>query len=257
MTPEEYKAKRERKAEYFGMKADQARAESDAAYNKAKRIGDMIPLGQPILVGHHSEGRHRADIKRIRSGYSKAFEASEKAKHYERKANNEQDSSVISSDDPEAVIKLKAKIAGEEAAHKKMVDANRLIRKGDNAGLVALLGQTMADEAMKPDFCGRIGFAAYQLSNSSGNLKRMKERLAVLEAKPTEDKEYEINGVRIVENADINRIQLFYDGKPPESVRAGLKADGFRWSPTAGAWQRQLNSNGRYAAKRAAERGQV
>ena len=25
---------------------------------------DMIPMGQPILVGHHSEGRHRRDLDR-------------------------------------------------------------------------------------------------------------------------------------------------------------------------------------------------
>lgn len=29
-----------------------------------------------------------------------------------------------------------------------------------------------------------------------------------------------------------------------------LKSNGFRWSPNAGAWQRQLNSNGLYACRR-------
>ncbi|MCL2591778.1 MAG: hypothetical protein FWD82_00290 [Defluviitaleaceae bacterium] len=32
-----------------------------------------------------------------------------------------------------------------------------------------------------------------------------------------------------------------------------LKGNGFVWSPKAGAWQRQLNNNGRYAARRVLE----
>ena len=41
-----------------------------------------------------------------------------------------------------------------------------------------------------------------------------------------------------------------FDGKPDEATRALLKANGFRWSPSQGAWQRMLNDNGRYAAQK-------
>lgn len=38
---------------------------ADAAETRRRRIADGIPFGQPILVGHHSEGRHRRDLRRI------------------------------------------------------------------------------------------------------------------------------------------------------------------------------------------------
>ncbi len=51
------------------------------------------------------------------------------------------------------------------------------------------------------------------------------------------------------ENADINRVQIIFPGKPPLTTRDMLSAHGFRWSPTEKAWQRQLNGNGLYAAR--------
>lgn len=54
----------------------------------------------------------------------------------------------------------------------------------------------------------------------------------------------------MVENAEVIRIQLIFDGKPEESTRELLKANGFCWSPRFGAWQRHLNDNGISAAKR-------
>lgn len=59
---------------------------------------------------------------------------------------------------------------------------------------------------------------------------------------------------RIVENEELKKIQLFFDGKPDEEVRSILKNRGFRWAPKEGAWQRPLNDNGRYAARRVLEK---
>ena len=52
-----------------------------------------------------------------------------------------------------------------------------------------------------------------------------------------ETKEFEINGVRVVDNVEDNRLQLFFDGKPAEAIRSDLKSKGFRWSPHNGCWQ--------------------
>lgn len=46
------------------------------------------------------------------------------------------------------------------------------------------------------------------------------------------------------------RLQIFFDDKPDDQVRALLKANGFRWSPSRGAWQRQLTGNARHALSR-------
>ncbi len=46
------------------------------------------------------------------------------------------------------------------------------------------------------------------------------------------------------------RVQFIFDGKPDEETRELLKANGFRWAPSQGAWQRQLTQAGKAAAER-------
>ncbi len=55
-----------------------------------------------------------------------------------------------------------------------------------------------------------------------------------------------LQGVNLVQNVEANRVQLIFPGKPSADVRAELKARGFRWSPSEGAWQRHLNNAGIY-----------
>ena len=52
------------------------------------RRGDRrhIPLGQPILVGHHSEKRARKDAERIENGMRKAVKAWETSKYWTDRA---------------------------------------------------------------------------------------------------------------------------------------------------------------------------
>jgi len=78
----------EGKAEYYAEKAERTKKEADERYDKAKKLMNFIPIGQPILVGHHSEKRHRRDLKRIDKGMKTSFELSDKAEQYERTAEN-------------------------------------------------------------------------------------------------------------------------------------------------------------------------
>jgi hypothetical protein len=101
---------------------------------------------------------------------------------------------------------------------------------------------------------GRLGFPGYALQNNSANIRRMKERLSSLERSASrETSETDHNGIRVVENVEENRVQIIFPGKPDSSVRSLLKSNGFRWSPMNGAWQRHLNSSGKYAAQRIIE----
>lgn len=45
--------------------AERREQQAEASFKRAHDISDTIPFGQPILVGHHSEGRHRRDLARI------------------------------------------------------------------------------------------------------------------------------------------------------------------------------------------------
>lgn len=75
-------ARRERREAW----AAAAAAESVRHYHAAGRIGHTIPLGQPILVGHHSEAGHRRDLARMDAHLRRSVEARERAKHHEDRA---------------------------------------------------------------------------------------------------------------------------------------------------------------------------
>lgn len=114
-------------------------------------------------------------------------------------------------------------------------------------------------ELLKPDFAGRIGFADYQLSNNNAEIRRLRVRGAELErraaavhsaaAAPAELEPADVDQVRVVENALEQRVQIFFPDKPGREIRDQLKSRGFRWAPSAGAWQRQLTGNAIAAAR--------
>ena len=52
---------------------------------------------------------------------------------------------------------------------------------------------------------------------------------------------WEFEGGTVEINREANRLQIYFEGKPDATVRDELKSNGFRWSPKAEAWQRQLN----------------
>lgn len=56
-------------------KAARKQGDSQAAHERVDAIAGMIPLGQPILVGHHSEGRHRRNLDRIDRGMRQSIAA--------------------------------------------------------------------------------------------------------------------------------------------------------------------------------------
>ena len=55
---------------------------------------------------------------------------------------------------------------------------------------------------------------------------------------------------KVVENTELMRLQLFFDGIPEAEIRNILKSNGFKWSPSNKAWQRLLNDNARYSLTR-------
>lgn len=81
-------------------------------------------------------------------------------------------------------------------------------------------------------------------------MRRIRQRIDELNRKQAEtDSEKTINGVKIVDNVDDNRLQLFFKGKPSEEIRSMLKAHGFRWTPSVGCWQAYRGANANYWAE--------
>lgn len=94
-------------------------------------------------------------------------------------------------------------------------------------------------------------FPSFELTSINSKIKRINQRIAELsEAKERGTTEAENEFCKVVENTEIMRLQLIFDGKPSEDVRAILKSHGFKWSPKNAAWQRQLTDNARYAAEK-------
>jgi hypothetical protein len=184
-----HRERREARAERLRGWADKREEKSDAAYKGAERIADAIPMGQPILVGHHSEGRHRRDIDRIHSGMRKGAEHAEKAKSMSSRADNieAQLERSIYDDDPDAIEQLEARLVTLEGKRDRVKRYNASCRKG--APDLSIL-----DERQRADLAGaeRIGsvfigkggqFPAYVLSNLSGNIARNRKRLEALRRK--------------------------------------------------------------------------
>lgn len=152
----------------------------------------------------------------------------------------------ISADDPQAVSKLEKKLEKLEASQELMKAVNAYYRKhGTLDGCPHLIERGI--ENLKADMASgwhyeKKPFQSWQLSNNNAEIRRLKGRIEEL----TRQKEaayvgWEFDGGTVEINRVANRLQIFFEGKPDAAVRDELKSNGFRWSPKAGAWQRQLN----------------
>ena len=161
----------------------------------------------------------------------------------------------VSADDPNATDKLEQKLAEREQSQEFMKGINAYYRK--NKTLDGCPGLTSDQiESMKAGMArdwrkDPVPFEPYQLSNNNAEIRRLKTRIG--ELKQHQEKDYSgwsFDGGIVEANKAQNRLQIFFDGKPGAEQRAALKSNGFRWAPSVGAWQRQLNSNAYCAADR-------
>ena len=161
----------------------------------------------------------------------------------------------ISADDPQAVQKLEAKLEKLQAAQDTMKAVNAYYRKHKTLdGCPALSAERI--EKMKAEMSSQWHiddkpYPSWALSNNSAEIRRIKGRIAELTRKQeTAYAGWEFDGGKVEANREDNRLQIYFEEKPDEKTREALKENGFRWSPKAGAWQRQLNDNAIYAADR-------
>lgn len=162
---------------------------------------------------------------------------------------------VIKSSDENAIEKLQEKVDELRETQEQMKEANKAIRlKDTEKGNELLRNMGYTDEQITdlrtPDFCGRLGFPNYALTNNNANIRRLEGRIKSLQAtKSKGTQESENKFFKVKEDTDAMRVQLFFEGKPEPEVRDVLKHNGFRWAPSVGAWQRHLNANGKSAVR--------
>lgn len=190
-----YRERRAERAERLREWAAKRAARSSGQFKRAHELVSGIPLGQPILVGHHSERRHRRTLERSDSAMRQGWEDSNKAAEMASRAANIDDAAdrAIYMDDPDAIERLTAKIAALEAKRDARKRANVIVRnkKIDAATKTAQLAEllhwpaALAAKLLEPDCCGRYGFPAYSLQNIGGTITKERGRLAQLQRAKT------------------------------------------------------------------------
>ena len=244
-----YQRRQEARRERLLERAEQARNVGQATFEQARGQGRLYPPGQPILVGHHSERRHRNYLASMDRLDRKGVEALKKSQELESRAAAV-GTGGIACDDPEAIDKLRSQLEELELLQTLMKTANAAIRKGktpeDKIESLIKLGMQEAEgqQLIVPRFGKDGGYPSYKLTNNGANIRRIKVRLQELEklqATPLE--EFECADYSYVESADEGRVMFTFPCKPSEDIRGVLKGNGFKWSPDREAWVRILNGS--------------
>jgi len=150
--------------------------------------------------------------------------------------------------------RYKSELEALKKNHELMKEGNKRIIKARKTGedLTAYLTEVFNIKPHMIEWTLKFGFG---LSNNLANIKRIEERILIVSKKQeraetvgTTTKDFE--GFKVILNHEADRIQIQHEVKPDFNTISNLKRNGFRWSPTFKAWQRQLNQNGIYAAER-------
>lgn len=158
----------------------------------------------------------------------------------------------------DAAARLREQLTKAEAFHDVMKKVNRIARSKklseeekvakmtafagiDDDGALALLNPHHA--YMRP------GFQPFELTNNNAKIKRLKSRIAQVDALNNSDPvDCECDGFYIEEDANDNRIRVFFDTKPSREICDWLGLSGFNYAPSLKAWQRKRTANARKTA---------
>jgi len=229
----------ERKAERREEWADKASARAAGRFDTARDTADRIPMGQPILVGHHSEKRHRRDAERIDNNMRKGVEEQNKAARHRGKADGlrRQLESNIFSDDHDAIEALEKRIAEREEYAERVKLVNKAYRKakGDVEKMVELgVSRKLAEQAAKTmKLCPWLK-KPLDTTNLRAAIRRDKKRILEVQARQARAEAAEEAGGVTIEPWGESYVRVTFAEKPDRSVLKALKAAGFRWG--GGSW---------------------
>lgn len=228
-----------------------------SAINRENSIRARVPSVMICGAGNfpvRKKEKQNAAMQRFLEESGELFEPTEN--YYFKKIENILLNPTIYSGDALAIEKLENKLADLLETQEEMKKANAYYRKNKTMKGYAELTEEEAEKLDNAIINGysweQMPYAAYRLTNNNGRIKQTRDRLERLKKEKEEgskEHDYSDLGFTVKENTEIMRLQLFFDGKPDEATRSILKSSGFVWSPSQGAWQRQLTNNARYALK--------
>jgi hypothetical protein len=258
-----YKAKQEARRDRLEQRASKASASASAARDSSLATLSRIEPGQPILVGHHSERRHRRDLERSDAAMRRSLAESEKAEELARRAAAV-GTGDISSDDPEAVVKLRQELADEQASHARGLVINKAWCKalktydGDpklawvESARIKALYLSNAERAHYGHSVAVLPrVMLHKLVNTDGSSakqRRIRTHIEELQTQHPTAKKADVRhddlGLTIVDGAEDNRIALRFDSRPSKETCFMLCKHGWRWAPSRNACIRQRNAAG-------------
>lgn len=231
-----------------------------------------IPLGQPILVGHHSEKRHRKHLERIENRVRKGYEAADEAERLEERAAAAENRTAIDSDNPEALRLIDEKIAKLEKKIEHAKRINSLLRKHPNIDQAIEFFKKVIDSgaacktereevtfiyeylSSRRNFYHSDNTRLWYLgtTNANAEIRRLKKRRAEL-AIVQDSSKFEPFEIHIGDGGPPELIRTIYvelkDGqvqvefpfKPNEETRKALKTSplALKWSSYSKRWVRK------------------
>jgi hypothetical protein len=222
------------------------------AINRDNEIGTRRPSVMISGAGNFPTAKKAKQV----AAWDANRETFDRAEHYLQLLRTAH-TQPIKSNDPEATEALTAKLEGLKAEHAAMKAVNAYYRKNgtlDGCPELTPAARKAIEGMWARGWYVGVPYPTYTLANSLANVKRTEQRLNGLKAaQVAAPAEEEHDGITYREDTEQMRVQLIFDGKPAEDVRAILKKWAFRWSPRNSAWQRQLTDNGKRAARRAME----
>lgn len=239
------KERQEARAERYREYAENAAKRATAAFNASNDAVANIPLGQPILVGHHSEKAHRRALERSNDAMMRSVHESEKAAYYARKAEAVENNDNIYIGDDDAIERLEEKIAKLTTLQEQMKGSNKILRNSKMShtekidAFIALgISEAKATRIVREN----LVFPGYSLTNNNAKINAAKKQLEKAKSLAgKEDREYEAGDLTIEECYSENRVRIYFPGKPDDEMRENLKRNGFRWAPSMGCWQAYIN----------------
>ena len=184
-------------------------------------------------------------------------------KHYEifREWRQRAKKAILRKAKPAATYKselerYRAELAAMQRNHELMKEGNKRISKAKKTGedLTQYLTETFGIAPHMIEWTMKFGFG---LQNNNANMKRVEDMIKTLEQKEAMKEEnpitkYTFEGGYLLVNYEVDRLQVFFDGRPTPEELAAWKAKGlnsYNWSPTAKAWQRKITPNAMYHVK--------
>lgn len=144
-----------------------------------------IPLGQPILVGHHSEKRHRKALDRAHNNMSQSVEHLDMSKRHIERAEGikHQLDNTIFSDDADVFERLQAKIeaikseiAGMKAQNEKAKIERSKLSKEEQESIVNMTRRFLGDKIpSKYRF-----FQSFEFTNLNAKRRQAEKRFGSL-----------------------------------------------------------------------------